>query len=622
MPNKKVLSRDQLALQIVKQRYEVSKKTNNLDWERFSRFYKLFRNRQTEKNYYGLANLFVPEPYRVVRKKTAKLANAIRSIDVTPQGNTDIAAAKTNGQVLNFLRRKLSWPLLERSAIQESRVTGLSWMKLVWDIAREEENKPWKGFDMSFHSADEVLLNPECTMLDFFLGKCRWLIHFYETDLADLLKNKNYKPDVLATLKLRAGMIKSDLSSLEQSRFMQEVRDKGQDKQTKKHKILEYWGVFQEDESKEEKNYLIVVVDDTLVLRMEENPYEEILDDGMPFAPMVANVIGKELYPIGDIEPAESLFNELNDTRNQRMDTVTLNIDPPKIVVRGAQIKDEELIARRGWIIKSNTPDGVNFIHPDMQGVRAAIEEETIIRGDIQQVTGVIDFSQDSNVQAGVEIDTARGAIIAKGESDVITEDELSLLKICFQRLYRIALAYVQKLLDKNFTIRVTEAGQESFLDVTPDALRGNLDLDITMKTLQDKTTEQQMTLLLFNLAKTTPGAKIGRFFQDVIETFKEKAVLQEYYEEPQPVPEGPKVSVSLRGELSDMQAAEVYKTIPGVDPAYADPIMTKEGRDLMAGRLPEQQEDDVAQMEMLEKQGLILKSLEHGSESSQSAKE
>ena len=49
---------------------------------------------------------------------------------------------------------------------------------------------------------------------------------------------------------------------------------------------------------------------------------------------------------------------------------------------------------------------------------------------------------------------------------------------------------------------------------------------------------------------------------------------------------------------------------------------MTKEGRDLMAGRLPEQQEDDVAQMEMLEKQGLILKSLEHGSESSQSAKE
>ena len=42
--------------------------------------------------------------------------------------------------------------------------------------------------------------------------------------------------------------------------------------------------------------------------------------------------------------------------------------------------------------------------------------------------------------------------------------------------------------------------------------------------------------------------------------------------------------------ELSELQTAEIYKQIPGVNPVYADPAMTSQGRKLMKGELPEKE--------------------------------
>lgn len=574
--------REQKALEFVRKSYNSSKAVSSLDFERFARYYKLFRNKQTVKNYTGLANLFIPEPYRIVRKKTAKLSNAIRGVKVSGETQNDKEAGKIGTHLLNFIRRKLLWRAYERTAIQESRITGLSWLKVVWDMNKEEEGKPYKGFDLSFASLDQVLLPKGTTALDLFTGEYAWLVNEYESDIETLKLNKNYKKEGLAILE-RSGGSEAERSSLAQARIMYEQQAPASiTGQSKKIKIWEFWGKYSETENGE-KNYLIVIADNRIVLRFEKNPYEEILDNPVPFVPFMANPVGKEMYPIGDIEPAESLFNELNDTRNQRMDTVTLNIDPAKEIVRGAQIDEKELIARRGWVIRSNMPNGVRFIPPDMQGVKAALEEEQAIRGDIQQVTGVIDFAPGSEVQAGVSIDTARGTIIAKGEADVLTEDDLQTLRLSLTMFYRIVLAYAQFFLDRKFTMRVTEQGVEKFYDVDKSSVRGNLDLDVEMKTLQDKTTDQQLKLMLFNQAKEVPGANIGRFFTDVLESFYEDINIQEYYQPPQPTKEPPSISISLRGELNPAEVDEIYK-MTGADPTAADPLMRPELRQAMRG--------------------------------------
>jgi hypothetical protein len=584
-------------ISVIQQRYNNARQTSSLDFERFSRYYKLFRNRQTIKNYNGLANLFIPEPYRIVRKKTAKLANAIRNISITAETPNDVDAAKTGTSLLNFLRRKLNWSITERTAIQESRIVGLSWIKAVWNLEKEKDERPYEGFDLSFVTADKILIDPGSTMLDVFNGEFDWLIHEYEATYEELAENPNYDKQQLDILKVRGGT-SEEASSLSQSRLSFQ---KPHDPKSKKHRVLEYWGTW--NMAGKDSNYLIVVADNAIILRNEQNPYEGILDNPIPFVPFVANMVGQELYPIGDIEPAESLFNELNDTRNQRMDTVTLNIDPAKEVLRGANIDNKELIAKKGWVIHSNIPNGIRFISPDMQGVRASIEEETAIRGDIAQVTGVIDFAPGSSVQAGVEIDTARGAIIAKGESDVLVEDELGMLKISLRMLYRIVLSYAQNFLDREFTMRVVERGVESFYNVSKDSVVGNLDLDVDMRTLQDKTTEQQLKLLMFNQAKTVPGANIGRFFTDVLEAFNENVNIDEYYQQPQPQgPEAPKVSISLKGDLNVAEVDEIYKSM-GLDPAAADPLMREELRNAMRGTLPENHQNQVNELDLMMKQ-------------------
>lgn len=590
---------DDIIKSVVSNRYSQSRQAAIPFISRAAKYYRLFRNQQQTKNYQGLANLFVPEPYRIISKKTAKLSNAIKAINVTPETPKDKDAANTATHLLNFLRRKLSWNILERVAIQESRIVGMSWLKVLWNVGNESE-APYQGFDISFDTVDHVILPPDLTIQEILLGQIPWLIHDFKQDISQLRANPNYSQTAIKLLEQRTGNTgsrRNDASLLEQARsmFQQAQRAVSIEKQ-KKFNIQEYWGYFpvtipdgQGGEYTTQMDVLIAVADKDVVLRKTANPYAAIIDERIPFVPIVARIVGQETYPIGDLEPCESLFNELNDTRNQRMDTVTLNIDPAKEVLRGANIDEKDLVARRGWYIKSNIPNGVRFIPPDMQGVQAAIKEEEVIRGDIQQTAGVIDFSQDSNVQAGVTIDTARGAMIAKGETDLLAEEELDLLKISLQKLYRIVLAYSQSFLDREFTMRLVEHGTESFQNVSSEQIKGNLDLDIEMQTLQDKTTQQQLKLLLLNQARETPGANVGRFFTDALESLTDGNIeISEYYEPPQPQPEPPKVSIALKGDLTQMQAAEVYKQIPGVDPHMGDPLMTSDGRLLAKGIHPE----------------------------------
>lgn len=572
------------SLEHVKIAYRASKNVNQVEINRFSRYYALYRGRQVTKNYRGLANLFVPEPHRIVVRKSAKIVNAIKAIRVRPQSQNDIENARKATIVMNYLSERLSMTNFYRSLIKESRILSMSWAKVTWDAGQETDGQQWRGFRIDPFSVDRIFVNPTATIIDMFTGKLDYLIAEYDANIDDLKANKNYSKDILEKLSKTAGNKKPETNLSQQRQInRQGAADRAEPFPNQKHYVQEFWG------KKDGKNMIIVVVDNEHVIRDEENPYESILTNPIPFVPFPASIEPHETYPIGDIEPNESLFNELNDTRNQRMDTVTLNIDPAKIVLRAAQIDEKELVAKRGWTIHSNVQNGITFVPPDMQGVVAAINEEKIIRGDIQQSTGVLDFAPQSDMQAGINIDTARGAVIAKGEADVLTQEEIDITKESLKMMWRIVLAYSQKFLTEPFKMRIVENGQEAFMEANNEAIAGNFDMDIEMETLQDMTTRQQMGILLFNQAKEVPGAKIGKFFTDMLLNFKENVNIAEYYEEPGPTaPAPPNVSISLKGDLTGLQAASIYSTIPGVEPKWADPITTEEGRQLMRGDLPE----------------------------------
>lgn len=576
---------DEKTVAFIKSKYSSAETAQNKDINRFSRYNSLYRNKQTLKNYpMAMSNLFVPEPHRVVVRKTAKIVNSIKGVNVTSEEEKDKPASKIGTILANFLTRKLAVKNFYRMWIKDSRIVGLSWAKITWDLSSEEKKSPWKGYKIDLFSVDRVFVQPRKTLLDVFQGKVDWIILEYESDIETLKQNENYNKKTIDIIEKGGGQKLKDTSLSQSREIFRTGKSSNENKVQTKHSIKEYWG------KKDSENKLIVIADDKWVLRDDKNPYEDILDNPIPIVPMPASLEPHELFPIGDIEPNESLFNELNDTRNQRMDTVTLNIDPAKIVLRSANIKDKDLVSRRGWTIKSDIPNGVQFVPPDMQGVVASINEEKIIRSDIQQSTGIIDFAQDGGTSAGLNIDTARGAIVAKGESDILTEDEIAIVKEALRHFWRIMMAYAQTFLDRSFTIQFINEGVEQFHTVDKEKIKGNIDIDIDIETLQDKTTRQQMTMLLFNLAKEVPGAKIGKFFTDMLLSFKENIQITDYFEEPQPIPEKPNINISLKGELSALQSGELYK-MTGADPAMADPLLSKEGRQLIQGKFPEDEE-------------------------------
>lgn len=574
-------------VEFVKLKYREAESATLTDIERFSRYYKLYRNKQVVRNYEGLANLFIPEPRRIVARKTAKIVNSIKRINALPQGPEDAPAAQTANILADFITRKLSLKNFYRSWIKDSRIVGLSWAKVTWDVTAETDKEPWKGFKIDMFSVDRVFMQPKKTLLDYFQGKVDWLIVEYEADIESLEKNKNFDKETLGLMKKSGGKSMA-ITALSQSRLLlQQSSDTGKTQVNSTFVIKEFWGKH------EGKEMLIVVANDKWLLRHDDNPYEDVLDFPIPVVPMASSIEPHELFPIGDIEPNESLFNELNDTRNQRMDTVTLNIDPMKILVRSANIKKKDLVARRGWLIESDMPNGIQVIPPDMQGVVASINEERIIRSDIQQSSGVLDFAQDGGTAAGLNIDTARGTLIAKGEADAVTEDEIEVVKESLRMFWRIVLSYSQSFLDRGFVARIVENGVEKFYQIDKESIKGNIDVDIEIETLQDKTTRQSMAILLFNQAKTVPGATIGKFFSDMLLAFKDSIQIDEYYQQPQPAgPETPKISIALRGDLSPSEVDEIYKSIPNVDPQMADPMLREELRQLMRGELPEMKED------------------------------
>jgi len=593
-----ITQNSQEKVQFVLKRFETSKSARTGEVSRFSRYYSLYRGRQSKKNYRGLSELFIPEPHRIVERKVAKIVNAMKSIHVTPEGEQDSEAARVGTILANYLQRKLNLKDFYRMWIKESRIVGASWARILWDVEKEEEAKPWLGYKIQMFPVDRVAFDPKATMWDVMYGKLEWLIFDYEATPEMLKRNKNYNQK-LVNIAVKEHSDSEKSSTLAQVRQIfrsgESSGKSGGEGVEKKINIKEFWGI------KDGKKVLMVVANGKWLLRDDPNPVAEIIDNIAPAVFLPSSIEPQEISPIGDIEPNESLFNELNDTRNQRMDTVTQNIDPIKIVQRSANIRDDELVQKRGWVVHSDTPTGVQFITPDMQGVIASINEEKIIRSDIQQSTGVIDFSTDGGTAAGLSIDTARGAVIAKGEADVVVEDKISIVKSSMKEFWRIMMAYAQKFLDREFTIRIVEAGAESFYNVSNEDIQGNIDIDVEIETLQDKTTRQQLALLLFNQAKDVPGAKIGKFFTDVLEVFKDDVVISEYFDENfQEAPAPPKVSVSLKGEIGKLQSDQVYKTIPGVDPTFGDPLMSPEGRQLMRGEMPEDLETLRAQTEIL----------------------
>ncbi|MCK4522394.1 MAG: hypothetical protein KAU20_07515 [Nanoarchaeota archaeon] len=571
--------------------WRTSEKLHSSQMILFSKYFRMFKNEEVDSNYDGLSKIVVPKVFEKIIRGTAVINQAIKKIRVTGQGDEDKESAKYNERLIEFEDRVLNLRKIRKLWIQTARIAGTSYLEVTWDMSKEKEGRPYKGLNVALVPGENIRFNPDHVVGEPF----RWAIvesnvPFYE--VKKMLKGKDFETQMTDEVKNSSAFGNTDS-------LLHATKAKGldtSDETTRMVNIKKYYGPYAKEENGDEEDYVIILANDKVPIKTVKNVYADILDDPIPIFELPIYTVPGEPYAYGDAAAIGGLYTELNDTRQQRMDTVTLNVDPMKIILKAAQIDPAQLIAKRGWVVEANMPNAVTVVHPDMQGVAASVNEERIIQGDIDKVLGIPSFGSKTPVSGDVTTDTATGVNATLQAQDVISNSILDEVKDSLRRVYRTILAYNQTFIDKEFKITVVGEGKEMAeeMSVSKERIQGNLDLDIDVELVGNRLARRAEALAALNIGSRIPGTQMGQLWEDYLETH-DKANFEDYYAEPQPTPpEPPKMTISLKTrELSELQTAELYKQIPGVNPVYADPAMTKQGRDIMRGKLPENETEE-----------------------------
>lgn len=260
----------------------------------------------------------------------------------------------------------------------------------------------------------------------------------------------------------------------------------------------------------------------------------------------------------------------LNMIKNQRLDSMTLNIHKMWIVNPLANINKEELVTRPFGIIYSPDPNGVREV--EFSDIKAsAYKEEELIKSDMRYASGVDDFSMGvgGGASSATEVRHLRESTLERVRLYVNHMGD------AYSEMMRYWLCLYRQFFTTKMTIRITgEDGQVEFPLIEKDDLMGNFDFraavipSIAGKNDVDKKQGMDLFQLLINLPFVDPmklTSKVLTPWNWSLETIKKE-------EMPQQLPGMP----GAEGMPPGMPGAEGQ--MPGIPEGMPMPVGQEEG--------------------------------------------
>lgn len=542
---------DEAALQIVKSRYDLSSnyRFTNYDssWDAYHKQYRSVIS--DEKNMPYMAQLFIPYSFTAVETVIPRIAEAVFSSDpivaVKPVAPDDISNAKINEVLLNWQLRKMN--LFETLIILSKMclVYGTCVAKVDWkkDIRHKFRVNPLMdvyGYPV-YNEQGKVQTQKEeydVVMYDDPYIYPIDLYRFYIQPGATSIEDAEYCIAVTETTigelkQLETAGIYKNISKLEEVKGTLKF-DKGKNRYTnvnltdpnttvdnysEKVTLYEYW----------ENNRVIVVAEDKVVIRNEENPYWHCRK---PFVAAKICPVENEFYGIGLMEMVKSLQAELNDVRNQRLDNVKLALNKMYVVARDADVDIKKLISEPGGIISSNYVDGVKWIEAS-DITASAYSEAKIITDDIQNVHGIYDYSKGATPN---QRETATGILSLQEAANVRFKLMIMvMLKNLLNPSVEIMNDLNQQFITSEKVLMLT--GQEFVRIENIDEIAGRYDYEPIGASLEglSKYARTQQIINARQVLASNPNLNLTRFDMDILDlmNFKNPA---EYFNQPQPI--------------------------------------------------------------------------------------
>lgn len=296
---------------------------------------------------------------------------------------------------------------------------------------------------------------------------------------------------------------------------------------TKNHEIISYYT----DDVK------IVVLNRKYILQKVEN---QSFTKDKPFQRIVAFPLEKEFYGMSIVEVISNLQDELNTTRNQRIDNISFILNKAMLKRRNAEF-DTEIKLYPGAVIE------VDDIHNDLKPLEfgdvtsSALMEEEKIKQDIQFVSSVSEYARGATP---ARKETATTVVSIQDASNTVFNyiimviENSGLLPIA-DRIKKLNQQYITE--DRVIRLFNTEKGAWEYPNISSEDIQGSYDVvsaSPRMETQSTKEGRRAQLLEMFNTLTTNDLTKsyinVPAFIKKLMETY-DISDIQSLMQEPPP---------------------------------------------------------------------------------------
>ena len=301
----------------------------------------------------------------------------------------------------------------------------------------------------------------------------------------------------------------------------EDVTDRYSDKVT----FYEYW----------ENDRTITLIEEDVVIRDEGNPYWHLKK---PFVSSTICSVENEFNGIGLMEMTQSLQNELNDVRNQRMDNITLSLNRMYLIARDADVDPSMLINAPGGGIYVNYVEGIKPLDtPDVTS--QAFHEADVIKRDMEEVLGNYEYSRG---QSGSKRETATGILSLQEVANI--RFKMMIMKMTRNLLSASSAQIVdlnQQFLPQGKAFRLTgEDFNEEWYNITPEELVGRFDYEPVGASMEglSKYARLEQLLRFRQIFASNPQFNLVKLDTELLKLLNFKNS-DEYFVQQPPVPPG-----------------------------------------------------------------------------------
>lgn len=493
---------------MVNERFNSAKSIVDNQTAKWDIFYKLYRGYVAEKDKQWVSNLFVPVAFTVIETLLPRIMSVMFGqkfvVKINPREKGDAKMVRVLQQLLKYQFDRFGAFNKFYRWIKDTLMYGVGYVVVYWKFeatertvvepkylnlagikiryGRQQVKRPIVDYDdpeVEVVDPYDLFVDPRATNIK----DAKWVIRRVWRTMGYLRKQQAagfYKniDDVKPGLTNTGDMDKSVRVEVGGGQALASPDDQDA------VELREHW----------EDGSVTVVAGGSVEIRNDENPFWH---GNKPICMLKDIELPHEFYAIGEIEPIQSLIEERNTIRNQRLDNVKTIVNRKLVVDKNADIDIEHLDEdnRPGGIILTDDVNAVRYLD-EIDIVASAFNEDQMIVRDIQEATAMAESTIGVMPRRG-ETATAINALQGAASSRFALKIQ-GMVSTGIMDCIKMIISLNQQFLTKKRLVRIIGEAGEDFQEIAAEDITGNYDYDIQAGLLEiNRDIERQQWMML-----------------------------------------------------------------------------------------------------------------------------